>query len=73
MKQHTSKQDELMRAWVKSPERWQQLWDACEKGEGRYTHGVFVFSGKRSTPLVKKTQGQLIAEMLKSEPMGYLS
>ncbi|MGE0684780.1 MAG: hypothetical protein AB7P69_28205 [Candidatus Binatia bacterium] len=73
MKQNTSKQDELMRAWVKSPERWQQLWDACEKGEGRYTRGVFVLNGRRSAPLQRKTQGQLIAEMLKSEPMGYLS
>jgi len=73
MKHTTSKQDELMRAWVKSPERWQQLWDACEKGEGRYTRGVFVMHGKRSVSPPCKTQGQLIAEMLKSEPMGYLS
>ena len=76
MKQNKSKQDELMRAWVNSPERWQQLWDACEKGGGRYTRGVFVLNGKRSAPPEpprRKTQGQLIAEMLKSEPMGYLS
>ena len=68
-----SNQDQIMRAWVQFPERWQQLWDACERGEGRYTRGVFVMSGKTGKPPRKKTQGQLIAEMLKSEPMGYLS
>jgi hypothetical protein len=68
-----SNQDQIMRAWVQFPERWQQLWDACERGEGRYTRGVFVMSGKTDKPPQKKTQGQLIAEMLKSEPMGYLS
>jgi hypothetical protein len=68
-----AKQDDIMRAWVNFPERWQQLWNACERGEGRYTRGVFVMNGKRSEPRVKKTQGQLIAEMLRSEPMGYLS
>jgi len=68
-----SNQDQIMRAWVQFPERWKQLWDACERGEGRYTRGVFVVSGKGTKPLQKKTQGQIIAEILKSEPMGYLS
>jgi len=68
-----SKQDDLMRAWVRYPERWQELWNACERGEGRYTRGVFVVKGKGEKPLRQKTQGQIIAEMLKSEPMGYLS
>jgi hypothetical protein len=72
MKKTKPKQDAILRAWVKAPERWQQLWDACEKGGGRYTHGMFVLNGKRPESL-KKTQGQLIAEMLKNEPMGYLS
>ena len=68
-----SKQDDLMRTWVKYPERWQQLWDLCERGGGRYTHGVFVVKGKGEKAIAQKTQGQIIAEMLKSEPMGYLS
>ena len=68
-----SKQDDLMRAWVRYPERWQKLWNVCEQGGGRYTHGVFVVNGKAEKPSIQKTQGQLIAEMLKSEPMGYLS
>ncbi len=68
-----AKQEELMRAWVQFPERWKQLWDACEQGEGRYTRGVFVLSGKNASRPCQKTQGQIIAEMLKSEPMGYLS
>jgi hypothetical protein len=62
-----------MRAWLQAPERWKQLWDACQQGEGRYTRGVFVVRGKGATPPRHKTQGQLIAEILKSEPMGYLS
>ncbi|MBI3247783.1 MAG: hypothetical protein HYZ50_14865 [Deltaproteobacteria bacterium] len=76
MKKSTSKQDDIMRAWVNAPERWQQLWDTCESGGGRYTRGVFVLNGKPATPPpppVRKTQGQLIAELLRSEPMGYLS
>ena len=73
MKRTKPTQNYIMRAWVNSPERWQRLWDACENGGGRYTRGLFVMNGKRSEPRVKKTQGQLIAEMLKSEPMGYLS
>lgn len=73
MKKTKPKQDAIMRAWVKAPERWQQLWDVCEKGGGRYTHGMFVLKGKAVNPPAKKTQGQIIAEMLKSEPMGYLS
>ena len=68
-----AKPDDIMRAWVQFPERWQQLWDACERGEGRYTRGVFVVNGKGTKPLHQKTQGQIIAELLKSEPMGYLS
>ena len=68
-----AKQEEIMRAWVQCPERWKQLWDACEEGQGRYTRGVFVVNGKGAKPPRKKTQGQVIAEMLKSEPMGYLS
>jgi len=68
-----SKQDQIMRAWVQFPERWQRLWEACERGEGRYTHGVFIVKGKSAKPPCRKTQGQIIAEMLKSEPMGYLS
>jgi hypothetical protein len=68
-----AKQEELMRAWVKYPERWQRLWEVCERGGGRYTRGVFVVQGKAEKPPLQKTQGQLIAEMLKSEPMGYLS
>ena len=78
MKKTTAKQDDIMRAWVEFPERWKSLWDTCQQGNGRYTRGVFVLKGK-STPLpssppsLKKTQGQIIAEMLRSEPMGYLS
>ena len=77
MKKTTAKQDDIMRAWVKFPERWQSLWDACQQGKGRYTRGVFVLNGRStpssSPPPPRKTQGQIIAEMLKSEPMGYLS
>lgn len=77
MKKTTAKQDDLMRAWVGFPERWRSLWETCEQGQGRYTRGVFVLNGKRTLPPLppppKKTQGQIIAEMLKSEPMGYLS
>lgn len=68
-----AKQDDLMRAWVRYPERWQQLWNVCEQGEGRYTRGVFVVKGKAEKPPRQKTPGQIIADMLKSEPMGYLS
>ncbi len=68
-----AKQEDLMRAWVQYPERWQQLWDTCEQGGGRYTRGVFVIKGKAEKPPRPKTQGQIIAEILKSEPMGYLS
>jgi len=68
-----SKQDEIMHAWVQFPERWQQLWNVCQQGEGRYTRGVFVINGKAVKPLRQKTQGQIIAELLKGEPMGYLS
>jgi hypothetical protein len=68
-----AKQEQIMRAWVRFPERWQQLWDTCERGGGRYTRGVFVIEGKGAKPPGRKTQGQVIAEMLKSEPMGYLS
>lgn len=68
-----SKQEQIMRAWLQAPERWKRLWDACQQGEGRYTRGVFVVRGKGMTPSRRKTQGQLIAEMLRSEPMGYLS
>ena len=77
MKKTTAKQDDIMRAWVRFPERWQLLWDICQQGKGRYTRGVFVLNGKSTSPSSppppKKTQGQIIAEMLKSEPMGYLS
>jgi len=77
MKKTTAKPDDIMRAWVEFPERWKSLWDACEQGKGRYTRGVFVLNGKGTQPSTppppKKTQGQIIAEMLKSEPMGYLS
>ncbi|HXG17950.1 MAG TPA: hypothetical protein VNN62_02595 [Methylomirabilota bacterium] len=72
MKKTKPTQDAILRAWVKAPERWQQLWDVCEKGAGRYTHGLFVLYGRRPAP-PKKTQGQLIADLLRSEPMGYLS
>ncbi len=68
-----SRQDDLMRAWVNFPERWRHLWTVCEQGGGRYTRGVFVLNGKRSESPRKKTQGQLIAKLLKSKPMGYLS
>lgn len=77
MKKTTAKQDDIMRAWVEFPERWKLLWDTCQQGKGRYTRGVFVLNGKStppsSPPPLMKTQGQIIAEMLKSEPMGYLS
>lgn len=68
-----SKQEHLMRAWLQAPHRWQQLWDACQQGAGRYTRGVFVVHGKKAQPPRLKTQGQLIADILKSEPIGYLS
>jgi hypothetical protein len=68
-----ARQDDILRAWVNFPERWQRLWMVCEQGGGRYTRGVFVLNGKRAEPPRRKTQGQLIAELLKSEPMGYLS
>ncbi len=77
MKKTTAKQDDIMRAWVEFPERWKSLWDTCQQGKGRYTRGVFVLNGKStppsSPPPLRKTHGQIIAEMLKSEPMGYLS
>ena len=75
MKKTTAKQDDIMRAWVAFPERWKSLWDTCQQGKGRYTRGVFVLNGKSTPPSSspKKTQGQIIAEMLRSEPMGYLS
>ena len=66
-------QEQIMRAWVRFPERWKQLWDACQQGEGRYTRGVFVVRGKGSSRPNRKTQQQIIVELLKSEPMGYLS
>ena len=66
-------QEQIMRAWVRFPERWKQLWNVCERGEGRYTHGVFVVNGKGAKQPRQKTPGQIIAELLKSEPMGYLS
>lgn len=73
MKKTTAKQDDIMRAWVEFPERWRQLWNTCEQGKGRYTRGVFVLNGKSTPPPPRKTQGQIIAEMLRNEPMGYLS
>lgn len=78
MKKTTAKQDDLMRAWVDFPNRWQSLWDTCQQGNGRYTRGVFVLNGKSTSPAsapppAKKTRGQLIADLLRSEPMGYLS
>ncbi len=77
MKKTTAKQDDLMRAWVDFPHRWKSLWDTCEQGHGRYTRGVFVLNGKRTPPSAppppKKTRGQIIADLLRSEPMGYLS
>jgi hypothetical protein len=66
-------QEHIMRAWVQFPERWKQLWDTCEEGKGRYTRGVFVLKGKSVERPRRRTQGQIIAEILKSEPMGYLS
>ena len=76
MKKTTVKQDDIMRVWVDFPERWKSLWDTCQQGNGRYTRGVFVLNGKGTSPSApppKKTRGQIIADMLRSEPMGYLS
>ena len=68
-----SNNDQILRAWVRFPERWQQLWDTCERGGGRYTRGLFLLHGKKATTPVKKTQQQMIVDLLKNEPMGYLS
>lgn len=67
------KQEHIPKAWVQAPERWRQLWEACQRGEGRYTRGLFVLKGKDRTPPAPKMIGDLIVQMLKGEPMGYLS
>lgn len=68
-----SKQEQIMHAWMQFPERGQQLWEACQRGEGRYTRGLFVLKGKDRKPTAPKMIGDMIVQMLKGEPMGYLS
>ena len=68
--------DRILRRWVRAPERWQELWEACQHGGGQYKRGLFVLQGQprpaeRFGP--PKTRGQIIVELLKNEPMGYLS
>jgi len=67
------KQEQIPQAWVKAPERWRRLQDACRRGEGRYSRGLFVLKGKDRIPAAPKMIGDLIVQMLKNEPMGYLS
>ncbi|MGH7961672.1 MAG: hypothetical protein ACRERD_07560 [Candidatus Binatia bacterium] len=67
------KQEQIPQAWMKAPERWRHLRDVCQRGEGRYTRGLFIFNGRDRKLPAPKTIGDLIVQMLKSEPMGYLS
>ena len=68
--------DKILRRWVRAPERWQELWKACQHGGGQYRRGLFVLHGhtrpaQQSEP--RRTREQIIVELLKNEPMGYLS
>ena len=68
--------DKILRRWVRAPDRWQELWNACRHGGGQYKRGLFVLQGQpRPAERFKppKTRGQVIVELLKNEPMGYLS
>ncbi len=66
-------QENILRQWVRSPERWQRLWDTCQHGGGTYKRGLFVLDGKGQNQTPPKTRQQVIVELLKNEPMGYLS
>ena len=66
-------QEKILRQWVRSPERWQRLWDTCQHGGGTYKRGLFVLDGKGQNHTPSKTRQQVIVELLKNEPMGYLS
>ena len=66
-------QEKILRQWVRSPERWQRLWDTCQHGGGKYKRGLFVLEGKGQNRTPAKTRQQVIVELLKNEPMGYLS
>ena len=66
-------QEKILRQWVRSPERWQRLWDTCQHGGGKYKRGLFVLDGKGQNQTRPKTRQQVIVELLKNEPMGYLS
>lgn len=63
-------QERILKRWVHSPERWQKLWETCERGGGRYKRGLFVLDGKGKKQSRPKIQQQVIVELLKSEPTG---
>lgn len=68
--------DKILRRWVRAPERWQELWNVCQHGGGQYKRGLFVLNGHPRPAEISgppKTRGQIIVELLKNEPMGYLS
>ena len=66
-------QERILKRWVGYPERWQQLWETCQHGGGRYKRGLFVLDGKGNKQSRPKTQQQGTIELLKSAPTGYLS
>ena len=66
-------QERILKRWVRYPERWQQLWETCQQGGGRYKRGLFVLDGKGNKQSRPNTQQPVIVELLKSAPMGYLS
>ena len=66
-------QNNIVRQWVRSPERWQRLWEVCQHGGGKYKRGLFVLDGKGPQRPPLKTRQQAIVELLRNEPMGYLS
>lgn len=68
--------DKILRRWVRAPDRWQELWKACQHGGGQYKRGLFVLQGQprpAERSGLPRTRGQIIVELLKNEPMGYLS
>ena len=66
-------QEKILKQWVRSPERWQGLWETCQRGGGKYKRGLFVLDGKGQKSAQSKSRQQVIVELLKNEPMGYLS
>jgi len=63
-------QERILKRWVHSPERWQQLWETCQHGGGRYKRGLFVLDGKGNKQSRSKTKQQVMIELLKNAPAG---